>query len=231
MISVSHMLWSQYLTGYDLNISHAMISISQGYYLNISQGIILISHKLWSQYLTGYNLNISGYDLNISQALISVSHRLWYQYVTGYDRNISQAMISMKPLITISCTDNFIYFRWCSLCPQLQTAGTQPAEAKATQYDFANTAAIRRDGRAVKGVISNNTAVRWAAGSFGISKPKLSCHLLKFQDKEPHPLSILSTQSKITLRKCSAPHRNLNRLIDWLIVWLVDCLNQAAKSH
>jgi len=72
----------------------------------------------------------------------------------------------------------------------------------------------------VKGVINKGTAVRTAKSSFGISKPKLSCHLLKFQDKEP-PIDFEHTAKNNIKKVFSAT---------WEFE-LVDCLNQAAKLH
>jgi hypothetical protein len=57
-------------------------------------------------------------------------------------------------------------------------------EASPVQQDRQKVHPAAAIGRAVKGVISNSRAVRRATGSFGISKPKLRCHLLKFQDKK-----------------------------------------------
>ena len=72
----------------------------------------------------------------------------------------------------------------------------------------------------MKGVINNNTEVRMAARNFGISKPKLSCHLLKFQHKgTPNDFEYTA---KNNVKKIFSATQEFE---------LVEYLNQAAKLH
>lgn len=53
------------------------------------------------------------------------------------------------------------------------------------------------EGQAVQDIVNNNAKLRMAAFNFGISKTKLSCYLLQFQEQEPPPTDFEYTARKM----------------------------------
>jgi hypothetical protein len=68
--------------------------------------------------------------------------------------------------------DKNLFF--CRGMPRSQSGKTQKVDPAA-------------EGQAVQYIINNNAKLRMAAFNFGISKTKLSCYLLQFQEQEPPP--------------------------------------------